>query len=104
MNPDAVTKPSKEGFFNLNSTIMHYCYILYSKSLDRYYIGSTSQKPEERLQKHLTNHSGFTGKAKDWEMVYLESFSSKEEAGKRERQIKSWKSKTMIQKLILSNR
>ncbi len=41
---------------------MHYCYILYSKSLDRYYIGSTSQTPEERLQKHVANHSGFTGK------------------------------------------
>ncbi len=79
---------------------MHYFYILYSKNLDRYYIGSTSQTPEERLQKHLANHSGFTGKAKDWEIVYSESFSSKEEAGRRERQIKLWKSKTMIQKLI----
>gem|GEM_PF-4190553 len=30
---------------------MHHLYILYSESKDRFYIGSTSSTPEERLKK-----------------------------------------------------
>jgi putative endonuclease len=53
---------------------MAYIYILYSTTLNRYYIGHTTMLPEQRLQKHLTNHDGFTGKAKDWQIVYQEEF------------------------------
>ncbi|WP_228376810.1 GIY-YIG nuclease family protein [Chryseobacterium formosense] len=44
---------------------MCYCYILYSKSLDKYYIGHSCEDLQERLRKHLSNHTGFTDKAKD---------------------------------------
>jgi putative endonuclease len=44
---------------------MNYFYILYSKELNQYYIGHTSESLEERLRKHLSNHTGFTAKAKD---------------------------------------
>ncbi len=47
---------------------MPYTYILHSQQIDKYYIGSTSASLEERLKKHLTNHSGFTGKVKDWKV------------------------------------
>ncbi len=79
---------------------MAYVYILYSSSLDRYYVGSTEMFPEERLRKHLSNHSGFTGKAKDWVIVYTEKFDNKGDALKREKQIKAWKSKTAIEQLV----
>ena len=79
---------------------MAWVYILYSESLSRYYIGSTEQSPEERLQKHLTNHSGFTAKAKDWAVVYREEFETISEARNRELTIKKWKSKVMIESLI----
>ena len=75
-------------------------YILYSASRDQYYIGHTGDSLEERLRKHNSNHKGFTGNVNDWKIVYTEVYSSKEEAYKREREIKSWKSKTRIQKLI----
>jgi len=55
---------------------------------------------EDRFQKHLSVHKGFTGKAKDWVIAYTETYSSKEEAYARERQIKNWKSKKMIENLI----
>lgn len=45
-------------------------YILYSASLNKFYIGFTESSVEERLRKHLSNHSGFTGKAKDWTIAY----------------------------------
>jgi len=88
------------GFFV--SLGIHYFYILYSKSLDRYYLGHTSDL-NERLRRHITNHKGFTGKAIDWQVVYTEQYTSKDRAYKRERQVKAWKSKTSIQKLISSN-
>ncbi|MFZ6024448.1 MAG: GIY-YIG nuclease family protein [Bacteroidota bacterium] len=55
---------------------MNYVYILYSRQLDRYYIGSTSDI-QSRLTKHLSEHSGFTGKAKDWIIVWTELQESK---------------------------
>ncbi|MGE8553536.1 MAG: GIY-YIG nuclease family protein [Chryseobacterium jejuense] len=79
---------------------MCYCYILYSESLEKYYIGHSCDDLQERLRKHLANHKGFTSKAKDWIIVCSESFNSKTEAYKREREIKAWKSKSKIQKLI----
>lgn len=65
----------------------YFVYILYSKSLDLYYIGF-SENPEKRLKKHLANHKGFTAKAKDWFICYTEPFSEKKEALKREKQLK----------------
>lgn len=74
-------------------------YILYSKSADKYYVGYTSMSIDERLRRHLSNHKGFTGRIKDWELFYFEQFSEKSEAIKREKEIKSWKSKAKIQLL-----
>ena len=76
-------------------------YIIYSKSLDKFYIGFTGDEINARLSKHLANHSGFTGKAKDWQLVYQESFKTIEEAVHREKQIKNWKSAVRIRELIM---
>jgi len=75
-------------------------YILFSKSLDKYYVGSTSMDVNQRLRRHLSDHKGFTAKAKDWVMVYSEAFEDVSEARKRELQIKKWKSRTLIERLI----
>ena len=45
---------------------MAYVYILFSETLNKYYVGSTVGLIEERLKKHLSDHMGYTGKAKDW--------------------------------------
>jgi len=78
---------------------MHYLYILFSKSKNKYYIGSTSDL-EERIKKHNTNHKGFTGGIGDWKIMYSEKFENYNLALKREKQIKKWKSRVMIEKLI----
>ena len=77
----------------------YYVYILYSESLGKYYIGSTSDV-ENRLKKHLSNHKGYTSKAKDWSIAYKEEFQTNPEAMFRERQIKKWKSSKKIEDLI----
>ena len=66
-----------------------YCYILYSSYLDKFYIGQTCDDLNERLRRHLSNHKGFTGRIKDWELFYFEKFPERSEAIKREKEIKS---------------
>ena len=79
-------------------------YILYSAKLNRYYVGHCGESIEQRLAKHLSNHSGFTGKVKDWQLVHSESYDSKKKTCARKRQIKKWKSRKLIEQLIISPR
>ncbi|WP_243854731.1 GIY-YIG nuclease family protein [Flavobacterium sp. 270] len=55
---------------------------------------------EQRLDDHLNSRSKFTKSAKDWEIKYFETFSSRSEACKRELQIKKMKSRKYIENLI----
>jgi putative endonuclease len=75
-------------------------YILFSQKLNRYYIGFTGDDLAVRIRKHNSNHKGYTGKTIDWKLVYSDEFSLKSDAIKREKEIKSWKSRGRIEKLI----
>jgi putative endonuclease len=75
-------------------------YILFSDSRNKYYIGHTGNLLSERLRRHNSNHKGFTGSVEDWNIVYTEVFETKQLAYKREREIKSWKSRKRIEQLI----
>src|SRR5690554_5213437 len=77
-----------------------YFYILFSENANKFYIGHCDENINERLRKHNSNHKGFTGKWNDWKIVYKESYPTKTLAYQRERTVKSWKSRTMIEKLI----
>ncbi|SFT75946.1 putative endonuclease [Lishizhenia tianjinensis] len=79
---------------------MYKVYILYSNTLNKFYIGYTGDNIQTRLKKHNSNHKGFTGKVNDWFVKYTEDYKTKEEALAREKQIKSWKSRKMILQLI----
>ena len=75
-------------------------YILYSPSINKYYIGYTGDDLQERLRKHNSNHKGFTGNKNDWIIKYTEHYSTKVEAMNREETIKAWKSRKLIEQLI----
>ncbi len=80
---------------------MHYLYIIFSKSLNKYYIGE-SHNIEERLEKH-NNHTykgAFTKIANDWYIVFSKKYNSKEDALFLEAFIKRMKSKKFIYKII----
>ena len=49
---------------------MHATYIIYSETIEKYYVGSTSMNLFERLKRHNSNHKGFTGRTNDWVVVY----------------------------------
>tara|TARA_R110000850_G_scaffold80862_1_gene173557 strand:- start:101352 stop:101606 length:255 start_codon:yes stop_codon:yes gene_type:complete len=80
--------------------MVFYFYILYSNKLDRFYLGHTGDSLDERLKKHLSNHKGFTSRAKDWEVCYFETFSAKSLAYQRELQVKRMKSRKYIENLL----
>jgi putative endonuclease len=74
-------------------------YILSSPTKDKFYVGYTANL-KERIIRHNQKSKGFTGSTNDWVLVYHEDFETQSEAIKREKQIKSWKSKSKIQALI----
>ncbi len=81
---------------------MHFCYILYTPSADRFYTGSTSLLPDERLERHLKKYYGkmkFTSRYSDWELFHFIECKSKKQAMAIERHIKKMKSKTYIRNL-----
>ena len=81
---------------------MYQIYILYSKVKDRFYIGYTGDVLADRIRRHNSNHKGFTGHCGDWVLMYSEVYETKETAAAREIEIKAWKSRKMILKLISS--
>ena len=81
----------------------YYTYIIQSETTGKFYIGYTSDL-EARISQHndpLNSKRKTTAKNNGpWILVHSESFNSKTEAIKREKQIKSWKSRKAIEKLI----
>ena len=80
---------------------MAYTYILYSETLNKYYIGACIDM-ERKLREHNTGHSKFTSTGIPWKLVYKEEFETLAEAKKRESKIKSMKSRRYIEDLIRS--
>lgn len=78
----------------------YYIYILYSVSIDRYYVGYSSD-PWIRLEQHLNNTKDkYTGQTKDWELKAIFKVSDDEsEAIRIERFIKKQKSRKLIEQL-----
>ncbi len=80
-------------------------YIIQSQTTGKYYIGYTSDLKAriEQHNHHLNSKSKTTAKFPGpWILVYSELYLSKTEAIVREKQIKSWKSRKAIEKLINS--
>jgi putative endonuclease len=76
-----------------------YTYILYSKSKDRYYIGSCSDL-SQRLKRHNDGATPSTKPGRPWIVVWSISFATKTEALKKENYLKRMKSRVLIEKLI----
>ncbi len=77
---------------------MFYVYILQSEKNNRYYVGS-SENTQSRLAQHNSGQVKSTKSHIPWKIVHKESFSSLSEARIREKQIKSWKKRSSIEKL-----
>ena len=81
--------------------MVYFCYILYSKSIKRYYVGYTSDIAE-RLKLHNNGSFGiksYTSKASDWDIFLLISCETIEQAFFIESKIKRMKSRKYIENL-----
>ena len=76
-------------------------YILYSDSLDQYYIGQTKDL-SIRIEQHRMGRSSSTKRASDWIVVYKEEFETRADAMRREKFIKNKKSRNYLEWLISS--
>ena len=80
-----------------------YTYILFSRKLDKFYIGATRLSACDRLEKHLHEYYGkakFTSKADDWILFFEIECIDFRQALKIEAHIKRMKSKNYIQNLV----
>jgi putative endonuclease len=80
-----------------------FVYIIFSASLDKYYVGYTSDL-EKRLLEHNDGISVFTSKTSDWSLKYSEPYSTRDLAMKREKDIKRKKSRKYVEWLINSSK
>jgi putative endonuclease len=78
---------------------MFFVYILQSVRGGRFYIGHT-ENLDQRLREHFEGRSLYTKSRGPWELVFAETYLSRSEAMKREREIKRRKSKKHIERLI----
>jgi len=81
---------------------MYYIYAIYNRSAGKIYIGQT-ENLEERLKLHNDKKfiQSYTVKfSGEWKIIYKEEFETREEALKREKQLKSFRGREFIKKYI----
>ena len=78
-------------------------YILYSVSLDSYYIGQTNDV-SKRLERHNAGYVKSTKRGRPWELLYVKNFESRSESMAYETYLKRMKSKVYIKELIDTSR
>ena len=91
-----ILKLSFDSFFCFMS---YYVYILYSKVLDKYYIGQTNDVGK-RLERHNKGYEKFTSRGIPWELKGFKEFETRKEAIKEEKRIKNFKSRKRIEEWL----
>lgn len=82
---------------------MYWGYIIYSKSKNRFYTGSSGVGVEIRVDRHNEGWTRSTKSGIPWELKFIKTFESKSDALKWERMVKSKKSRDFIVKLLNSS-
>ena len=96
-----IEDPARMKFVGTSGTVVMFTmYIIQSIQSGRYYIGSTDNL-EKRLVRHNKGYSRYTKGKGPFKLVYKEEFAGRSEAVKREYYIKSLKSRSAIEKLII---
>ena len=78
---------------------MYYTYIIQSQKNGKYYTG-ICQDINIRIERHNAGATPSTKSGRPWKLVYSESYQNNSDALKREREIKSKKSRKYIEFLI----
>lgn len=76
-----------------------YTYILKSEKDNSYYIGSSSSI-KQRIEAHNKGKVRSTRYKRPLKLIYTEDYPTLKEAMRRERQLKSWKRRDAVERLI----
>lgn len=79
---------------------MYYVYIIHSRKLNKYYVGSTADI-RARITEHNAGKVSFTSRGLPWVLVYYEAFIIKTDALREEKFLKTGKVRER-RKFILS--
>ena len=75
-------------------------YILFSDSYQKTYVGFTSNLIERFKSHNVLGIKGYTIKYRPWTVIYIEFFTAKSEALKREQFFKTGKGRELIKEMI----
>ena len=75
-------------------------YILFSEDYGKTYVGFTSNLIERFKSHNYLSKKGYTIKFRPWKVIYVEFFTTKSEALKREKLLKSGKGREFIKEII----
>ncbi|MBL0144514.1 MAG: GIY-YIG nuclease family protein [Chitinophagaceae bacterium] len=78
---------------------MPFTYILFSKKLNKYYVGACVDM-KRRLYEHNIGHSKFTSTGIPWELKWTKEFETLTLAKAFEQKIKRMKSRKFIEDLV----
>jgi putative endonuclease len=78
---------------------MYFVYVLWSEKLQKRYVGHT-QNIESRLIEHNSGKVHFTRAGVPWKIIYTEEYSSRSEAMKREKFLKSGRGRKLLDEII----
>ncbi len=78
---------------------MYFTYVLFSKKLNKRYVGSTADV-QLRLIEHNNGHSKFTKGGIPWSLIHTEKFNTLSEARKRELFLKSGVGRKFLDNLL----
>jgi len=77
----------------------YFVYILQSEADGSFYIGYTANLTN-RLHEHNSGKSYYTRRKMPWQIIYTETYASKSEAIRREKQLKALRNSAYLQNLI----
>lgn len=78
-------------------------YVLYSPKYDKIYIGVTSNIQQRMISHNQVGKKGWTIRYRPWQIVHTELFQNKQQALKREKELKSAKGRAFVRTLITSD-
>lgn len=79
---------------------MYFVYVLKSLKNNKRYIGYTSKNPQERLKEHNKGDNSWTRQDRPFKLIYREKHSTKSEAIKGERFLKSGKGREFLDRIL----
>ncbi len=79
---------------------MFIVYVLYSPSVNKFYVGYTSNLESRLLSHNQLGTKDWAKRYRPWNLVYTETYPSKSSAWKREKELKTGLGHEIIRKML----